>query len=425
MVNVFEISVNVLEELLIALFLTLYFGCKYDNWKKYFGFCLTVLISLTINTIFTSLNVYEGFFGLTYIIIYFLYCVSCLKGDTYVKLFVSGFINCIVYFIALFSILATGVLLGASSNQYFSMTTERIYGVIFSKILLVAVCVLLLKFKFNNILKRGTMIILIIMPIITMLSMVGIMQAFMHSNELKYDLLLAAVSVMLTNILTYYIFIKINNDIERETEISAIKQKYENDKKYTYDVERLYSKTCGIRHDIIHHFDVISGLLSDDNSKVIEYMQSVTENQLNTFKGLIRTDNAYFDAVANTKLAVCDKLGIKVQIRVMNHSLDNLKSDEIGVIFGNLFDNAIEAAQYTQDKQIELDVQTQGKRCSILMTNSIAGSIMNDNNNLCTTKENKDYHGYGIKNIRRIVDKYEGMINFFEEDDCFGCDILI
>lgn len=425
MVNLFEISVNIFEEIIIALFLSVYFGCKYNNWKKYFGFCLTVLISVSINTIFTSLNVYEGVFGLTYIVIYFIYSVTCLKGYIYIKLFVSGFINCVVYFIALLSILMTSILLGTSSGQYLAMGQARISGVIFSKVLLVTICILLLKFKFNNIIKRGNIIILIIMPIITMLSMIGIMQAFLHSNELKYELLLAAVSVMLTNILTYYIFIKINNDIERETEIRAIKQKYENDKKYTYDVEKLYSKTCGIRHDIRHHFDVISGLLGDDNSKVREYMQSVTENHIETAKSLIRTGNEYFDAIANIKLAVCDKLGIKVQIRVMNHSLDHLKSDEIGIIFGNLFDNAIEAAKHTQDKRIELDVQTQGKRCSIQMINSIKESAIGSNRNLTTTKEDKESHGYGIKNIKQIVKKYEGMINFFEEDHYFGCDILI
>lgn len=425
MVNLFEICVNIFEETVIAAFLSFYFGCKHNNWKKYFGFCLTVLISVMINSIFTAFNVYEGFFGLTYIIIYFLYSAFCLKGDPYVKLFVSGFINCIVYFIALLAILATSILLDISSGQFFSMSAERMWGVIFSKFLLVAICILLLKFKFSNILKRGNIVILIIMPIITMLSMVGIMQAFLRSNELKYELLLAAVSVMLTNILTYYLFIKINNDVERETEMRSIQQKYENDKKYIYDVEKLYSKACGIRHDMRRHLGIISELLGDNDGKAMEYIQSVTQNQLDETKSFIRTENEYFDAIANIKLAVCDKLGIKVQVRFMNHSLDKLKPDEIGIIFGNLFDNAIEAAKNTQDKQIELDVQIQDQRCSILMTNSIAASAMSGNRDLTTTKENKEYHGYGIKNIKRIVKKYEGMINFFEENNFFGCDILI
>ena len=200
MVNFFEISINIAEESIIALFLTLYFGTRYNDWKKYIGFFLVTAISVSINTIFTTLNVYEGFFGLTYIVIYFLYTVLFLNGDIYIKLFVSGFINCAVYFIALLSILSTSILLNTSSSQYLSVSVDRIIGIVFSKVLLVAICILLLKLKFNNISKRRNIAVLILMPIITMLSIVGIMQAFLHTNELKYELLLAAVSVILTNI---------------------------------------------------------------------------------------------------------------------------------------------------------------------------------------------------------------------------------
>ena len=44
---------------------------------------------------------------------------------------------------------------------------------------------------------------------------------------------------------------------------------------------------------------------------------------------------------------------------------------------------------------------------------------------LLTTKDNKEYHGFGIKNIKGIVDKYKGIIQFDEESGYFICDILI
>lgn len=67
------------------------------------------------------------------------------------------------------------------------------------------------------------------MPIVVELSMVGIAQIFIKNGELNYDLLLISASVMLANILTYYVFIKINNDLDRETEFNALQQKYEYD----------------------------------------------------------------------------------------------------------------------------------------------------------------------------------------------------
>ena len=103
MVNLFEISINILEEFIIALFMTLYFGCKYNRWKKYAGFLLVMLVAVSSITLINSVYVYEGFLGLLFILIYFLYALIFLNGDIYTKLFISGFINSIVYFIALFS----------------------------------------------------------------------------------------------------------------------------------------------------------------------------------------------------------------------------------------------------------------------------------------------------------------------------------
>jgi sensor histidine kinase regulating citrate/malate metabolism len=142
-------------------------------------------------------------------------------------------------------------------------------------------------------------------------------------------------------------------------------------------------------------------------------------------KTMIRTGNECFDALANAKLAICEGLDIKVQVRVMNHSMDNLNIDEIGVIIGNLFDNAIEAVKNLKEKRIELDIQKQGKRRSIFMTNTVGKSVLSDNENLETTKVDKANHGFGIKNIQNIVTKHGGMIDFFEENDMFCCDILI
>ena len=140
---------------------------------------------------------------------------------------------------------------------------------------------------------------------------------------------------------------------------------------------------------------------------------------------MVKTDNETFDAIVNAKIAVCDKFGIRVQTRVQNGSLDKLELDEIAVIFGNLFDNAIEASKNSEKKYIELDVQKQNQYLSIFMKNSIDKSVLDTNKELNTTKSDKEYHGYGIKNVRSIVKSRHGMIDFIEENGCFCVDIYV
>ena len=180
-----------------------------------------------------------------------------------------------------------------------------------------------------------------------------------------------------------------------------------------------------MRHDLLLHFTTVRGLLQSDVNKAEQYISAVLQSQPDTTKSLVKTDNETFDAIVNAKIAVCDKLGIRVQTRVQNGSLDKLELDEIAVIFGNLFDNAIDASKNSEKKCIELDVQTQGQYLSIFMTNSIDKSVLETNKGLNTTKSDKEYHGYGIKNIRSIVESRHGMIDFIEENGCFCVDIYV
>ena len=425
MVNLFEFSVNVIEMSIVLWFLTEYFGSKYKGIKKAAAFFIGLVVAVSTITYLNTLFIYEGFLGVIFIIIYFLYSMLFLKGDIYTKLFISGFINCIVYFISLFSTLCIAELFTHDYSVLYGMTTERVILIAMTKVLLIAACIILLKYKFQNIAKRRNMLILIIMPIIAELSMVGIMQVFLQYGQLKRELLLATVSVMLANVLTYYVFIKINKDVEAETEKNALLQKYENDMRHTNEVENLYKKTCGIRHDLLLHFTTLRGLLNFGESKASKYIDTVIKNQIETIKLLVKTDNDTFDALVNAKIALCDKLGITVQTRVMNDSLDKLEQDEIAVIFGNLFDNAIESSKNSHKKHIELDVQTQAQYLVISMINSIDESVLKNNKALTTTKDEKEYHGYGIKNIKSIVNEHHGMIDYYEENGYFCCDIYL
>lgn len=425
MVNLFEIFVNIAEDLITISFLTLYFGSKYTGIRKIGGILLGTCVSSSLITIMNSLYIYEGLLGLIFIPVYFLYCVIFLKGDVYTKLFISGFTNCLVYFFALFSILISAELFTHDYKIIFEMTKERVLMIIFNKLLMIASCAVILKFRFPAIAKRKNMLMLILMPIAAEISLNGIMQAFLKYGETNRELLLATIGVMLVNILIYYIFIKISMDASAESERNALSQKYEQDKRYAGEIEDLYKKACGIRHDLTLHFTALKGLLKTDAQKAEQYIDSVLQNQIDTIKLLVKTDNETFDALVNAKIAVCDKLGISVQTRVMNHALDRLSQDEIAVIFGNLFDNAIEASKTSKRKHIELDVQTQGQYLSIFMSNSIDGSVLELNKELHTTKPEKEFHGFGIKNIERIIEVHDGMVDYFEENGSFCCDIYI
>ena len=426
MINAFEFGVNILEEFIITMFLTLYFGCKYSGCKKTVGFLACMIISTLYITYFNFTRIYEGLYGLGLIIIYFLYAFICLKGNAATKAFISALIDCIVSIISV-TIISGEMALLSLDYQYIQLfSAARIINIALAKVLLTAVCIMLSKFRLKGGVKAKNCIAAIALTLIAELSIEYIMSVLTaNHNEFQSGLCFVVFAIATIITLAYYLFIKSHYDAQIQAENAALRQKFENDKQNARDIEELYNKVCGTRHDLLNHFTTISRLLDEGSDKAQEYIKSVTNNQLDTIKALISTGNDCFDAIVNTKIALCESYGITVRVRAMENAADYLTHDEIAVLMGNLFDNAIEASKNSGRKIIRLDVRIQELYLSICMKNTINKSVLAQNYSLQTTKADKDYHGFGTKNIKKIVDKHSGLISYDEENGYFICDILI
>lgn len=425
MINTFEIGINVLETFITTFFLTLYFGCRYKGIKAVGGFTFGWGLVFCVLTFLNNIFVYESYLTFALALSYLIYSVLFLKGDIIIKIFMSAFINCIVNTIAVLVIFGGNIVLNGQIDKIFSFTLERIILVLLTKVLLFFACVILLKYRFEKSLKKFTMLMFVALTITTSISNIGLMKIFFKHNDMTGELLIASLCLFLTVFLIYFLYVRTNSNIEKEVRINLLQQKIENDRQGAYDIERLYNKTCGVHHDLINHFETISHLMWQSTDKAQEYINTVLNNRLGQIKTMIKTGNDCFDAIANAKIARCEKYNINCRVRVMEHSLDILSHDEISVIFGNIFDNAIEASRKSECKTINLDVQIQDDYLSVFMKNSIDNSVIETNKELKTTKQNKSRHGFGIENIKQAVYRHNGILNFDEENGYFICDILI
>ena len=59
------------------------------------------------------------------------------------------------------------------------------------------------------------------------------------------------------------------------------------------------------------------------------------------------------------------------------------------------------------------------------MKNRITASVLAENPELISSKNEKDLHGFGIPQIKEIVDSYNGMYDFYEEDGFFCVGVFI
>ena len=105
-----------------------------------------------------------------------------------------------------------------------------------------------------------------------------------------------------------------------------------------------------------------------------------------------------------------------------------MKSADVYSLFGNALDNAIEAVMKLQDKSkrvIGLKVYSVGGLVTVNIKNFYQGKIdLNAEGLPATTKSDKAYHGYGMKSIHMIVEKYDGNLSVQTKDEVFNLNIL-
>ena len=100
---------------------------------------------------------------------------------------------------------------------------------------------------------------------------------------------------------------------------------------------------------------------------------------------------------------------------------------DLSVLFGNALDNAIRGAASVDNENerlIRVVVCEQLGCVLVKIENRYACVVRFDGKDLLTTKNNKDYHGYGVKSIRKTVEKYDGTVTIRTEDGWFLLSIL-
>ena len=143
----------------------------------------------------------------------------------------------------------------------------------------------------------------------------------------------------------------------------------------------------------------------------------------------VKTKNSVADAVLNAKLMYCKEQDIPAVISV-DKNIRGLTQTELCCVLGNLLDNAIEAELKLSKAQrkIEIKIVMIEEVLDILIRNRIAEPVLQDVQkvkNIGTTKQDTGNHGFGLKNVREIVKKYDGFMDLHEDSGCFCVHIRI
>ncbi len=178
-------------------------------------------------------------------------------------------------------------------------------------------------------------------------------------------------------------------------------------------------------HDLKHQIAVLRA--EPDAARRSAYLDGM-EEKIRDYEAQNKTGNSVLDTVLTGKSLYCARHGIELTCVADGARLEFMDVMDICTIFGNLLDNAIEC---------ELGIKEKEKRLIHLAVYAKKGFLVIQCENYCpaqlefqdglpvTTKQDKAYHGYGIKSIRHAADKYGGTVTIHDRDDWFEINTMI
>jgi len=183
-----------------------------------------------------------------------------------------------------------------------------------------------------------------------------------------------------------------------------------------------------IRHDMKVHLAAIKGYTSGIQ-EATDYLNGLLDD-ISGSEAYSDTGNIAFDSIINFKLKNAKAGNINLELRLLIPPALNIEVPDIVTILGNLLDNALDAVAKTTEKLIKLDIEYSRGSLFIQVQNTFDGIVKyvqgssEDEKRLATRKSTGE-HGYGLTNIQKSADKYNGQVDITHDDNMFSVTLLL
>ncbi|SHJ83502.1 GHKL domain-containing protein [Clostridium cavendishii DSM 21758] len=222
--------------------------------------------------------------------------------------------------------------------------------------------------------------------------------------------------------------ISIINYIIKSVKISFENQNYKLQYDYYKSLEEKQLEVRKIYHDMNNHLQVVANYInSNDIDKAKMYFQDLT-TKTSFYRNKVFCKNSIVNAVLNNKYDVAVQNEIDCKINISIKDLLSIDDMDLCTIFANSFDNAIEASlkiENIKNRKITVKARIDKGYFSYSIINNKLGDILKLNGNILSSKNDKKCHGFGLKNIKGIVDKYDGTFNVSYTEHEFTLIIII
>lgn len=191
-------------------------------------------------------------------------------------------------------------------------------------------------------------------------------------------------------------------------QISVLDTQYDLIESQYVRAQNFYAENAKLYHDIKHHLRALERLLQNgDQREALAYIESVQEplqcKMIPVHTGVDIVDTVIYEAKEKAEQR---NILLQVETPILPSEL-KIEDRELCVLCANLLDNALKAAK----EQIKLNIAIAAGFLVIEMENDYKEKPLVKNNHFVSEREQDSLaHGWGMKIIEQIVEKYHGEL---------------
>ena len=376
-----ELVVNIIEGFMLASFLVSVMDIK----KKKSLYFISLFISSTfIITLSNYISIYDLF--LTSIIIIVNVLISYIFVENDIR--------------EIFLYVCTETLVSALSNVFAVIIFEnRMALIISSKSFYIIMALFIIYLLRKRKIVYNTKIYMFLSLIMIMLQFIisNFIQLYLFFLNDYQELKLTLIFLILIILLVLFMLIYISDLYQTKQEYEKLKYIKESDE----IIKNLYNEVKITKHDIKHVYEMLGYYIKNhEYTKLSKFIDDKQEN-INKVPVLIQTDNEIVNMILNNKIMKAYSHNLNVEFEVSLKKETFINDCDINDLLSNALDNAID--YNIENGNIQIKIIQEEAYIYISIKNSTENKEM-------LTKKNITDHGFGIKSIKRICNKYNGVM---------------
>lgn len=404
----FEYTLSVIDYSYLLFFYLRLINKKWE-WKKAVPAILGIAVVQFVK------DSYLDFGNLSFLADYLIVTIFLFTNSTNFRLIEFLYAQMIygVFCASILFVVSCTIELGFDIASTWSFGIERYFFSFLVKCFTVFIFSFLYKpiLKFQNVMEHSAEKIMIFI-----MSLILIVYSYVFSQSQNDSILIYTLLISIIMIGVIYLFYRYCLLLKKNSEETIIKHTMNITSEYVKRLEAEHNEVKKVRHDIHNQLSALAFLI--DNKKYNEAKGIIEKlsNNLET-KRVSLSGNVFIDAVLRQKMYEYKDKTFDLNIQVTNDF--HMDGNDIISLLSNIIDNACEELNRIQYHQFSIEIKGNSTQLRIIEKNA-----SRPNNNLRTDK-NQSAHGFGLKIIKEIVRKYEGVLEISTDHNEYIISVLL